>query len=70
MRQKDVASFTIHTVDDPRTLTKAVYLRPTGSVCSMNEMVVMWETKIGKKLERVCMSEDHILDKIRGETCF
>ncbi|PON79480.1 Hopanoid-associated sugar epimerase [Parasponia andersonii] len=63
--EKDVAAFTIRTVDDPRTLNKVVYLRPPGNVCSMNELVELWETKIGKKLDKTLVSEQELLVRIK-----
>jgi len=68
MKESDVAAFTINTVDDPRTLNKVLYLRPPGNVCSLNELVEMWEIKIGKKLERLHVSEEELLQKIKGVT--
>ncbi|KAK7341476.1 hypothetical protein VNO80_24406 [Phaseolus coccineus] len=66
MKESDVAVFTINTVDDPRTLNKVLYLRPPGNVCSLNELVEMWEIKIAKKLERLHVSEGELLQKIKG----
>ncbi|BAT90934.1 hypothetical protein VIGAN_06223100 [Vigna angularis var. angularis] len=66
MKESDVAAFTISTVDDPRTLNKVLYLRPPENVCSLNELVEMWEIKIGKKLERLHVSEGELLQKIKG----
>ncbi|XAR72801.1 2'-hydroxyisoflavone reductase [Bertholletia excelsa] len=65
MNENDVAAFTISTVDDPRTLNKAIHLRPPGNVYSMNELVEIWEGKIGKKLERTYVSEEELLKKIK-----
>lgn len=62
----DVASFTISTVEDPRTLNKVLYLRPPGNVYSMNELVEIWEMKIGKKLEKVYIPEEEVLKIIQG----
>lgn len=64
VKEKDVAAFTIKAVDDPRTLNKALHLRPPGNVYSMNELVEIWEAKIGKKLERVFVSEQEFLRRI------
>ncbi|KAL7156635.1 hypothetical protein ABFS83_02G022000 [Erythranthe nasuta] len=64
VRESDVASFTISTVDDPRTLNKTLYLRPRGNTLSMNEIVDIWEKKIGKNLERNYVSEKALLEKI------
>ncbi|KDP41781.1 hypothetical protein JCGZ_26799 [Jatropha curcas] len=65
MKDEDVAAFTICTIDDPRTLNKALYLRPPGNVYSMNELVEIWESKIGKKLEKIYVPEDQLLMKIK-----
>ncbi|KAH9656723.1 putative pinoresinol-lariciresinol reductase 3 [Citrus sinensis] len=62
----DVAAFTISALDDPRTLNKVLYLRPPGNVCCMNELVEAWESKIGKKLEKINVSEEELLKKIKG----
>lgn len=61
-----MAAFTIKAVDDPRTLNRALHLRPPGNVYSMNELVEIWEAKIGKKLERVFVSEQELLRRING----
>ncbi|KAI3959033.1 hypothetical protein MKX01_023709 [Papaver californicum] len=65
MKETDVAAFTISTVDDPRSLNKTLYLRPVGNVYSMNELVGIWETKIGKKLDRVYIPEEEVLKIIQ-----
>lgn len=66
MKESDVAAFTISTVDDPRTLNKVLYLRPRGNTLSMNELVDIWERKIGKILERNYVSEEALLNNIHG----
>ncbi|CAI9104540.1 OLC1v1003232C1 [Oldenlandia corymbosa var. corymbosa] len=65
VNQHDVAAFTIATVDDIRALNKTLYLRPPGNVYCMNELVDIWETKIGKKLERTYVPENDVLKKIK-----
>lgn len=66
MNISDVAALTIRAVDDPRTLNKIVYLRPEGNVYSLNELVEIWECKIGKTLERIYVSEEDLLRIIKG----
>ncbi|KFK30086.1 isoflavone reductase-like protein [Arabis alpina] len=61
----DAAAFTIKTIDDPRTLNKTLYLRPHGNVCSLNDLVELWEGKIKKKLEKTYVSENQLLKKIK-----
>ncbi|VYS64884.1 unnamed protein product [Arabidopsis thaliana] len=61
----DVAAFTIKTIEDPRTLNKTLYLRPPGNICSMNDLVELWEGKIEKKLEKTFVTENQLLKKIK-----
>ncbi|XP_057964754.1 probable pinoresinol-lariciresinol reductase 3 [Malania oleifera] len=65
VKESDVATFTINTVDDPRMLNKVLYLRPSGNVYSVNELVKIWESKIGKKLEKFYVPEEEVLRKIK-----
>nr|XP_016475277.1 PREDICTED: probable pinoresinol-lariciresinol reductase 3 isoform X2 [Nicotiana tabacum] len=65
VKENDAAAFAINTVDDLRTLNKVVHLRPPGNVYSMNELVDIWEGKIGKTLKRNYITEDELLKKIR-----
>ncbi|KAJ8763479.1 hypothetical protein K2173_002362 [Erythroxylum novogranatense] len=65
VKEIDVAAFTICTLDDPRTVNKVLYLRPHGNVYSMNELIEIWESKIGKKLEKSYITEDELLMKIK-----
>ncbi|KAL2537568.1 putative pinoresinol-lariciresinol reductase 3 [Forsythia ovata] len=64
VKESDVAAFTISAVDDPRTLNKTIYLRPPGNVHSLNELIEIWEIKIGKNLERIYITEEELLKKI------
>ncbi|KAL4187109.1 hypothetical protein AMTRI_Chr09g37560 [Amborella trichopoda] len=41
----------LKTVDDLRTLNKVMYMRPPGNTYSMNELVALWEERIGKNLK-------------------
>ncbi|CAI9115475.1 OLC1v1016380C1 [Oldenlandia corymbosa var. corymbosa] len=65
-QERDIATFTIKTVDDPRTLNKIVYIRPPKNIVSFNEIVVIWEKKIGRTLEKEYVPEDQLLAQIRG----
>ncbi|XP_047309236.1 probable pinoresinol-lariciresinol reductase 3 [Impatiens glandulifera] len=68
MNKVDVAAFAIRAVDDPRTLNKVVYLRPPGNVCSLHDLVNLWEGKIGKKLQKIYLLEEDVLRKIKETT--
>ncbi|PKU61383.1 isoflavone reductase-like protein [Dendrobium catenatum] len=63
--EEDIGTFTVKSVDDPRTLNKVLYLRPSGNIYTHNELVSLWEKKTGKTFERVYISEDEILKQIQ-----
>ncbi|KAF8027315.1 hypothetical protein BT93_E0275 [Corymbia citriodora subsp. variegata] len=66
-REDDIGTYTIKAMDDPRTLNKILYIRPPANTYSINELVSLWERKIGKTLERVYIPEELLLEKIRDE---
>eukprot|EP00262_Sarcandra_glabra_P020701 TRINITY_DN8393_c0_g1_i1.p1 TRINITY_DN8393_c0_g1~~TRINITY_DN8393_c0_g1_i1.p1 ORF type:complete len:311 (-),score=50.15 TRINITY_DN8393_c0_g1_i1:240-1172(-) len=61
----DIGTYTIKAVDDPRTLNKILYLRPPSNIYSFNELVSLWEKKIGKTLERTYVSEEELIKNIQ-----
>ncbi|KAF8779298.1 hypothetical protein HU200_002979 [Digitaria exilis] len=63
--EEDVGTYTIKAVDDQRTLNKILYLRPPNNTLSHNELVSLWEKKVGKTCERVYIPEDEVLKKIQ-----
>ncbi|GMN37359.1 hypothetical protein TIFTF001_006750 [Ficus carica] len=64
-KEEDIGTYTIRAVDDPRTLNKVLYIRPQGNIYSFNELVSLWEKKIGKTLEREYIFEDQLLKNIQ-----
>jgi hypothetical protein len=54
-------------VDDPRTLNKILYIKPPANTISFNDLVSLWEKKIGKTLERIYVPEEQLLKNIRGK---
>ncbi|KAL4581281.1 hypothetical protein LXL04_017492 [Taraxacum kok-saghyz] len=62
--EHDIATYTIKTVDDPRTLNKIVYIKPSCNIYSFHDLVSLWEKKIGKTLEKVYMYEDQVLNNL------
>ncbi|GMY11500.1 isoflavone reductase homolog PCBER-like [Fagus crenata] len=65
VKEEDIATYTIKAVDDPRTLNKILYLRPPANILSFNEIVSLWEKKIGKTIEKIYVLEDQLLKKIK-----
>ncbi|KAL5200426.1 hypothetical protein ABZP36_021629 [Zizania latifolia] len=63
--EEDVGTYTIKAIDDPRTLNKILYLRPASNILSHNELVSLWEKKVGKTFERVYTPENELLKKIQ-----
>ncbi|KAL2346122.1 hypothetical protein Fmac_000122 [Flemingia macrophylla] len=64
-KEEDIATYTIKAVDDPRTLNKILYIRPPANTLSFNELVTLWEGKIGKTLERIYIPEEQVLKLIQ-----
>ncbi|GLU02890.1 hypothetical protein SLE2022_201230 [Rubroshorea leprosula] len=64
-KEEDIATYTIKAVDDPRTLSKILYVRPPLNTYSFNDLVPLWERKIGKTLERIYVSEEQLLKNIQ-----
>ncbi|KAG5238983.1 response to cadmium ion [Salix suchowensis] len=64
-KEDDIATYTIKAVDDPRTLKKILYIRPPANTISFNELVSLWEKKIGKTLERIYVPEEQLLKNIQ-----
>ncbi|XP_059454656.1 phenylcoumaran benzylic ether reductase Betv6-like [Corylus avellana] len=60
-KEEDIGTYTIRAVDDPRTVNKILYLRTPKNIYSLNELVALWEKKIGKTLEKIYVSEEKIL---------
>ena len=68
--EHDIGTFTIKTVHDPRTLNKVVYIMPPKNIVSFNELVAIWEKKIGKTLEKEYIPEEQVLKNIQGDKKF
>ncbi|KAF5182681.1 Pinoresinol reductase [Thalictrum thalictroides] len=63
--EEDVATYTIKTIDDPRTLNKTLYLRPQQNIISQKELVGMWEKLIGKELEKTSITAEDFLASMK-----
>lgn len=61
MDEDDIATYTIKTIDDPRTLNKTVYLRPPENILTQRQLVETWEKLAGKQLEKVHIPNDQFL---------
>lgn len=64
-KEQDIATYTIKAVDDPRTLNKILYVRPPHNTLSFNEVLSLWEKKIGKTLEKIYVPEEQVLKNIQ-----
>ena len=67
MDEDDVATYTIKTINDPRTLNKTVYLRPPENILSQRELIEKWEKLIRKKLEKSTISQEDFLSSMKGK---
>jgi hypothetical protein len=65
--EDDIATITIKSVDDPRTLNKQLVIRPPTNVLSFNELIEIWEEKIGHKLEKSYVPESTLRKQLDGK---
>ncbi|WCJ29118.1 Bifunctional pinoresinol-lariciresinol reductase [Euphorbia peplus] len=65
MDEDDVATYTIKTINDPRTLNKTLYLRPPENILTQNELIQMWENMSGNKLQKIFISAQDFLVPIK-----
>ncbi|KAG7563745.1 NmrA-like domain [Arabidopsis suecica] len=63
--EEDIATYTLKAVDDPRTVNKILYIYPPNNIVSQNDMVGLWERKIGKTLDKTYVSEEELLKSIQ-----
>ncbi|KAL5705586.1 hypothetical protein ACHQM5_023873 [Ranunculus cassubicifolius] len=66
MDEDDIATYTVKSIDDRRTLNKTIYLRPPENIISQRELVGFWEKLIGKELEKKYISEEDFLSTMQG----
>lgn len=64
--EEDIGTYTIKAIDDPRTLNKTLHIRPLENILTQNELVALWEKKIGKTLEKEYLPEEEIVKQIEG----
>ncbi|KAF8666302.1 hypothetical protein HU200_053661 [Digitaria exilis] len=63
--EDDVATYTIKSIDDPRTLNKTIYLRPQENILSQNDVIEKWENLSGKVLEKIHITADEFLASMK-----
>ena len=64
--EDDVATYTIKSIDDPRTLNKTIYIRPQENILTQNEVIAKWEKLSGKVLEKIHVHADEFLASMKG----
>ncbi|KAJ1265190.1 hypothetical protein BS78_08G060200 [Paspalum vaginatum] len=64
--EDDVATYTIKSIDDPRTLNKTVFLRPRENILTQNDVIAKWEKLSGTVLEKIHIPADEFLASMRG----
>ncbi|OMO93447.1 hypothetical protein COLO4_16878 [Corchorus olitorius] len=65
--EDDIATYTIKTIDDPRTLNKTVYIRPPKNILSQREVVQIWEKLIGKELHKSSIPAHEFLASMKDQ---
>ncbi|KAF7138626.1 hypothetical protein RHSIM_Rhsim07G0136900 [Rhododendron simsii] len=64
--EADVATYTVKTIDDPRTLNKTLYLRPKENILTQRQLVDMWENLTGRTLDKFSISAQDFLASMKG----
>ena len=67
MTEADVGTLTIEAANDPNALNKTVHIRLPKNYLTINEIISLWEKKIGKTLEKTYVSEEKVLNDIKGK---
>ncbi|KAL5704675.1 hypothetical protein ACHQM5_023066 [Ranunculus cassubicifolius] len=62
--EEDIGTYTIRAVDDHRTLNKILYIKPPVNIITFNELVSIWEEKIGTVLTKTYTPEKKVLEDI------
>lgn len=62
--EEDIATYTILAVDDPRAENKFVHIRLSANILSQKEVVMLWEQKIGKSLDKTFMPGADLLKRM------
>ncbi|KAL2348543.1 hypothetical protein Fmac_002543 [Flemingia macrophylla] len=63
--EADVGTYTIEAANDPRALNKSVHIRLPANYLTLNEVISLWEKKIGKTLEKTYVTEEQVLKDIK-----
>lgn len=63
--EDDIASYTIKTIDDERTLNKTLYVRPPQNILSQRQVVHLWENLIAKQLHKITISKQDFLASMK-----
>ncbi|XP_015077408.1 isoflavone reductase homolog [Solanum pennellii] len=65
MDEDDVATYTIKSIDDPRTMNKTVYLRPPENIMTQRELIAKWEKLKGTQLDKISISQQDFLSSMK-----
>nr|QRW27928.1 eugenol synthase 8 [Ocimum basilicum] len=63
--EDDIATYTIKTIDDERTLNRTLYIRPPKNVLSQRQVVQIWEKLISKELQKITLSKEDFLASMK-----
>ncbi|KAF2309994.1 hypothetical protein GH714_006100 [Hevea brasiliensis] len=66
-KEDDIATYTIKAVDDPRTLNKTLLIMPPNNIYTSNELVALWEKKVGKAWRKVMFQKSSFLRISKGD---
>ncbi|XP_015698446.1 isoflavone reductase homolog isoform X1 [Oryza brachyantha] len=59
-------TYTIKSIDDPRTLNRTLYIRPKENILTQKEVIAKWENLSGKVLEKIPITGEEFLASGEG----
>ncbi|KAL1192901.1 Pinoresinol reductase 2 [Cardamine amara subsp. amara] len=65
--EDDMAKYTAKTLNDPRTMNKTVFVRPTDNILTQLDIVQIWEKLTGKELDKTYVSANDFLADIEDK---
>ncbi|CAO2183764.1 unnamed protein product [Urochloa humidicola] len=68
VNEKDMGAVAIKAVEDPRTLNRMLHLRPQENLCSLDQLVSLWENKIGNTLKKTYVHEEELVKKVQASS--
>ena len=65
--EDDIGVLAVKAADDPRALNKKLVIRPKPNTVPFNNVVALWEKKIGHSLHKTYLSKAELYKQVDGK---